>query len=406
MTNFINIDERLKDFTVKQIEELKNKYYDGVKIEKLIKEYNLDISTKSFINLLPLEVCEDKICPYCNVALMGKRAARTDFRKWKVIYCPKCNHKVDTSYCNCLNCEKKRDDERKELRRKDRLRIIKKRKLIKEIYSLNRYNPISFETLNFIEKVYLGALLKAYLYEEETNIIKPKSNRDIKLAPDAKFEYDILRILTDKLIICIHPESPTSAFMGTKKEGFPSFYFSKDVFYYLNFKVDDMNKIINELLNPSELIIDKEQALCLWMKIALSECLEYMEYQTNKIGIYGFSFKKASVVFSGMLKNFSVSQIYGVIKKGIIEATQNFSDFNYNNGQVRNFVANFIIDYCQDYSEDAIINNLDLKKFPRNYYKPQSIISNYFFNTVLKIGDEDFDMVPSVNSLLNNKIIP
>lgn len=390
MSNYIiKKDVRLNHLTDEQIEELIKKYYNGVKTNKLIEEYEIDIASNSLYTIFPPEVCNDKICPNCNVALVRKRVGKTSFRYGSTASCPICGHE-DTFYCKCKKCVEKRELETIERKRQQELENIKKSNLIKQNYAFDRFEYVAIEELNFIDRVYLGALLRLYMSEQLT-VINPIDSTDIKLAPTVELKQDIVRTLSSQHIICVHPESPMDAFTGDEENPFPSIYYTYKVFYYLNIGADDINKVVSELMNPSEFAIDGEEALYLWKKIAVSECLEYLNYQMNKVG---FEFKpgeKTIATFTNLLENFSVSQIYGIIYKGVTQATRYYQEKNVNKRQA----SNSVIGNCQRYAENALINGWELKKFGRNYDIPQSKISEFFFNRVLKIGDIGFDMPPS-----------
>jgi len=56
--------------------------------------------------------------------------------------------------------------------------------------------------------------------------------------------------------------------------------------------------------------------------------------------------------------------------------------------------ANSVISACQTYGEKIKIERWDFKGYSRIKDLPPSVLSEYFFNKVIRIGDKGFSMVP------------
>lgn len=223
--------------------------------------------------------------------------------------------------------------------------------------------------------------------------IGPLNLAEKKLAPTEKLIKEILDELIEKNIIVVSPESDFEAFVDSDDNGeFPYRYYIYKVKYILNIDFEDYYfEGISFILNPNQLLEhEKEEALSIWKRIALEECLEYLDYQMKSVKFNFNVGEKTVMTFKDILEDFSVSQIYGIIYKSIANATKYYQESNISRKQA----ANSVISGCQRYYEKAVIEKWDLTKYWRIRDLPQSAISEFLFNKVLKIGNLGFDMPP------------
>ena len=390
----IEIHEKLRHLTMLQIESLMNKYYNGVKANDIIKEYNIDTISSKLYTLFPPIICEDIICPVCNEPMYKERDSRSSY-SWnkKKPFCAICGH-TDEIICKCNYCIAEREKIRK-LNEERKVRILQeKREKIKKVYDLNIV-PINYSELNFREKVFLGALLRTSL-SEDMEVILPLNNAERELAPTIGYIKEILSYLIDKGIISVDSNSSIDAFLDSNEEKdieFPNVYYITMVKYRINIVGDeDIKNILSKIINPKSFSdADKEDALNIWKEIALEECIEYFEYQMKSVRFDFNIGEKTIAIFKDLLENFSVSQIYGIIYKSVANATKYYQESSVSKKQA----ANSVIGGCQRYAERAMINNWELAKYSRIKELPQSVISEFFFDRVTGVGSLGFNMPPS-----------
>ncbi len=150
--------------------------------------------------------------------------------------------------------------------------------------------------------------------------------------------------------------------------------------------------IFAEILNPTYYSKeDQEEALSLWNNIAIAECIEYLQYNLVRVGFDFSPGEKTYKTFEILLKDFSVSQIYGVIWKAIADASRLYLE----SGMSKKHAANTVIGSCERYAERAKNNHWDLTGYHRVKELPQSILSLFFFNRVLGIGEMGFKVPPT-----------
>lgn len=390
----IEIHEKLRHLTMLQIESLMNKYYNGVKVSDIIKEYNIDTTSSKLYTLFPPIICEDIICPVCNEPMYKERDSKSSY-SWnkKKPFCAICGH-TDEIICKCNYCIAEREKVRK-LNEKRKVRILQeKREKIKKVYDLNIV-PVNYSELNFREKVFLGALLRTSL-SEDMEVILPLNDAERELAPTIGYIKEILSYLIGRGVVSVDSNSSIDAFLDSNEEKdieFPNVYYITMVKYRINIVGDeDIKNILSKIINPKSFSdADKEDALNIWKEIALEECIEYFEYQMKSVRFDFNIGEKTIAIFKDLLENFSVSQIYGIIYKSVANATKYYQESSVSKKQA----ANSVIGGCQRYAERAMINNWELAKYSRIKELPQSMISEFFFDRVIGVGSLGFNMPPS-----------
>ena len=366
-----------------EINTLMQRYYDGEAVTKLAKEYQLPVRTSELYKLFPPEVCEDELCEYCGENLVRDRLSKASITwgyKDSDLYCPICHHRPYYSGCRCENCVEE-----------ERLRQEYRVKQIKATYSQER-EPVDFYGLSFEQKVFLGALCRA-LCKENLFEIKPYIETNAVLAPTNDLCAQLYRELSRNQIIAVSPTSPVEAFDIESKD-FPNTYYIYKVTYYLNLVFPpDKKELFTEILNPNYYSPEhEEEALTLWKRIAVAECIEYLDYQLCKVGFEFSPGDKTYKTFEILLNDFSVSQIYGIIWKGVADASKLYLEREI----TKKHAANSVIGACERYAERAKMKGWVLSEYNRIRELPQSSLSSFFFNRVLGIGDMGFKVPPTV----------
>jgi hypothetical protein len=370
----------LKHLSEKEIEILMDKYYSGAKVTDLLNEYSINCSESVFYKLFPPKKFFEYKCEFCGEILVADRHSKTNntgYRNYE-LYCPNCFHKPFTE-CKCSNC----------LLKEIEIENIRRENLF-EIFD-NRDESIDYNELSFLEKVYLGALIRAGMREDEY-VIESKKEKMFKLVPYTKsneFELEIYKYLVDRKIILIDPESDLESFSFNEKN-YPITYDTFKVSYLINIKnLDD--ELLQQILNPKFYSEEySEDAFDLWKKIALEECIEYLLYQMEKVN-FSFSVgKKTNSVLKTLLEDFSVSQIFAIIYNCVSNASRYCLERNVSRKQA----ANSVIIRCERYGERAISQNWTINRYGRLKDLSQSSLSSYFFYKVIQIGELGFDDVP------------
>lgn len=160
---------------------------------------------------------------------------------------------------------------------------------------------------------------------------------------------------------------------------------------------DATDSLIDQIVDPSFYSDEyASEALELWKKIALWECLEYLAYQMEKVRFTFHPGEKTISMFSKMLDDFSVSQIYCIIYKSVDKACREKQSRNLSTAHA----ANTVIYYCGCYADNIKLKGWGVGSYQRIKDLPQCELSRYFFNSVIRIGDKGFENVPNLNDLM------
>ena len=382
----LKLEKNLQHLSKQETEKLIERYYNGESVKNLIKEYKINASIGELYKLFPPEVFDNYKCEYCNISLVINRPSKTNQNRPKYerdLYCPLCGHTPFINSCKCKNCTEKEKH------------ITEKRlAIIKTVYSQEK-EQVNFYDISFENKVFLGALCR-YLLKENLYEIKPYIESTYNLTPTLDLLKKLYTNLLCKNIISISPNSSLSAF-NQESENFPYEFniYYLDYFVNLDFKSNKKDLFL-EILNPKYYNKNlRNEAYLLWNDIAIAECIQYLQYQLNKVNFTSNYTPgiKTYKTFEIILKDFSVSQIYGIIWKAVAEATRLQAEKGLN----KKHAANIVIGNCERYAERAKINGWNLANYNRIPDLPQTILSEFFFNKVLQIGDLGFRTPPTPN---------
>ena len=377
------MDEKLSHLSAEEVKTLRNRYYQGESTNKLIKEYGISARPNNLYKLFPPEEVEE-FCEYCGVQLVRNCVSKSAYQ-WRNdsdIYCPVCGHKPHV-HCRCENCI----HEEQELADFQRM-------LIEAAYSQNR-PAVKLSELTFEQRVFLGTL--CWGLGDENMSIKPYNGANVILTPTDDLRSQVYESLNRDDIITVSPASPLTAFEA-EDENFPYRYFVYEVQYSLNLAIETTKEeLFSKILNPTCYPFNREEALQLWKKIAIAECLEYLGLQLHRVSFPFHPGDKTYKMFEILLDDFSVAQIYGIIWRAVAEASKLYLERE--RVLSKKHAANTVIGFCERYAGRAKANGWTLKGYNRPRELPQSTLSSFFYNRVLGIGDAGFECCPTIDKL-------
>lgn len=272
-----------------------------------------------------------------------------------------------------------------------------KRLIVRDTFSLSNREAIDLRSISLEHAVFLLALTRLGA-SEDLSYIRPIASASQLLAPSEGYGYEITHQMYQNGLIYIHPESDPQAF---------TFEGIKIVRYSTGYVMWALPKH-KEQLGPQQIIFELEEIFrsmdwaenwhkawpSLWKKIALEECLQYLNVCIEE---HGFAFNpgdKTKLVIKGALANFSVSQVYNMTWRAAKDAAAFYMRERVSKKQA----ANTIVGSIQRYAERALAEGWEVKKYGRDRRCPQSLVSQILFNVVLQIGDDGFNEPPPSNS--------
>ncbi|QDP39174.1 hypothetical protein [Radiobacillus deserti] len=151
--------------------------------------------------------------------------------------------------------------------------------------------------------------------------------------------------------------------------------------------------MIQRLMYPSQEDFEEDKDFCfnMWKKIALNESIEYLLYSLDKVGFDFSPGEKTNKVFENLLEHFSVAQIYSIIYRAVANSTKLYQEKR----MPRKKAANAVITFCESNGERAIAEGWNLSKYRRDYNLPETLISQVFFTSILKIAYIGFEEKPT-----------
>lgn len=409
-----------EDLSKKELADFFDYYYSGGAVKKWLKEHDVDTSHTSIHEHFPPEELEER-CDQCGEKLYKKRLARSNTNEDDLkasVYCPACNHRPNVDKCECEKCKQK--PERLEEER---------RSAVKEYCENRAKQKKPFSELSFCAKVFLGVALRASS-SPDLKRINPIVDALCKVVPSGgNCKWYIMDTLAREKSISPSPDAPIDAFCFEK--GIPVTYYPARMLFNLNIETDwsDYSLYLN-LTSPSYFSKDdKDAAIQLWREIASYECQEYLEYQLD---LFDFNYvfeKRTDAIFLSLLYDYSVSQIYSIIWASVSKLLREIVDARLtlkaleesvhvetdktelektqkliNNSkkdleEMEKNAQNKVLLWCQSYSNLPDCEKKKIGLFNRIEALPQSEISAFFFNQVIKIGDKGFYRVPNYTDL-------
>ena len=371
--DFDKLNEKIKHLTKPEIYEVISKYYSGVAIKEIKKEFNINVIESKLVTIFPRKIT-NILCKYCEIPMVEDWQSRNNYAKIVKSYCPNCDHKPNKE-CNCSTC--------KNIREKMMIEEEKKKKeIIFRAYHEDIYTPVPEDKLTLKDKLYLAVVLRAGL-EENSLFIKPiQTITNVKISPTTPMTTHIIQHLADNEFIVPANISSVEAF---KEEGFPNVFYVYKVYYRINIAPvnNDYSSMINRLMYPNEEDFKKDIEFCfkMWKEIGKQECIEYLRYSIEKVNFEFSPGEKTNRVFENLLNHFSVGQIYNIIYRSVANATKSYQEKKTS----RKHAANSVITFCESYGERAIAENWNITNYRRNFDLPETVLVTRQVNSTSEI---------------------
>ena len=370
-----------------QLTELMNRYYDGENIRQLIEEFKLNIHTNNLIKIFPQIILETHACPYCETPMVVPPYSRSSgYIDYSRAYCESCGHKNFES-CKCDGCTNIRNTLQAEKRGE-----LEKR--LNNILQPKRKDNLKLDSLSLRSAVNLVSLCRVGLMENSDRI-KAAANLNDIVAYDFKTKESIYFELSQDGLIDICIQSSLES---------------------MDLLVDDENRIRREYLaweltlgdtgddNLAKLTLIEHilknrnmwpthwyaELLPMWIELALEEILLYLSIKLRAHQLEPQVGEKTKKVFTVLLEDFSIFQIYNFIWVSVTNAVA----YQVRTGIGRRHTANLIPGSCQKRAEKAKCEDWVIKEYRRDVSVPVSARVSLFSNVVTDLGDDFFTSIP------------
>ena len=387
------IHEKLAHLRPKQIIQLMDEYYAGVRVKKLIEDYKVNCRPNDLHKYFP-PIVLDKRCPICGENFLNKRLSKTEienqgnpYRKIeaKKPYCPRCGH-IDDEVCGCDACVEKRKKE--QIKREAELE--KRANKIKIKLEKSYTGKVSVDELGFKDRIYLASLL-GYGLSDDANVIESLSEceNSCTCLADGDMDERIIDYLLKRNIIIIDINSLKYALKHGEDE-------NRFMRYKLNVEIDDNNiDALQGLMSPKIDFSDENNivdAYNLWKEVAMNDCIAFLVNEMRKKNVEFCPVKKTEIMMDSMLKHFSIRQVQYIIYKSVNEVSKVYLKNKFNRESFPDIVFRRMIfwDSCMTYRESEVAEYRGGKKFSYNN------LHGVLFFKVLGLWDKGLRCVPNI----------
>ena len=371
-----------------QLQEIMTRYYNGENNQQLIDEFNLTVHTNNLFRLFPNIVLNDCLCPYCHAPLVAPPYSKASrYIDYSRAHCETCGH-VNTKSCMCDGCTDAKVSEKLE-------KSNKLEECLADILSPKRAEDVRIDSMSLRSAVNLIGLCRAGLMENSDQI-KAAANLSDIVAYDVKTKDSIYSDLSENCLIGVSVQGSLESL------DFLAAYENKTRHDYISFELtlgksrDDNLTILsaiektlkNRVLWPPHW---HEELLSVWLELALEEVLHYLTIKLREHQLEPEIGKKTISVFTDLLQNFSISQIYNFIWGSVTNAVA----YQVRKGLNRRHTSNLIPISCQQRAEKAMCEGWIVKEYRRDTSVPASTRVSLFSNVVTDLGDDFFTSVPN-----------
>lgn len=210
------------------------------------------------------------------------------------------------------------------------------------------------------------------------------------LLPTEEDSIKMLSSLYDKGLIILSVKNYLNSFTFDNNNNATSFDLD-NVYFDLWIKEETA---CDELLNAT-FNLSKEAKLSYWQEINKLEAINYLISVFEKIKIYDFNpGKKTNEVFDKLVEKFSLSQIFRMINY----VTDKTSKDILSKEKTVQHAANATISRIESYAARALFEGYSLYKV--KYDDNLSMVTTYFYNRVLCMGDSAFYEIPQMELII------
>lgn len=261
-------------------------------------------------------------------------------------------------------------------------------------------NPLTISKLTMRQSILILALIRHSGSEDFSQIKEYEKNEIDILSPSRNFDLEIIQELYNEKLIAISPNSDPDSLLWND-------------YGNLEARLPDVQWLLplNKECHPKEFIIKLEEKITstkfieteaeglinLCRQVALHDCLAYLQHVMKEHGLYFSPGNKTFLVLEKILEIYSVSQAYCFIWSAAKTAA---SYYMRNPGIPKQQVANSVIGSIERIFERNVAKGWTPEGFDRNYYLPQSILSQIVYDYMLKIHDGSFNIsISELNKL-------
>lgn len=260
-------------------------------------------------------------------------------------------------------------------------------------FALAEGGTLDVDALDLEQAVGLLSVIRAGATEDLTEIT-PAESWSSPLTPTPDLDNEIIKELFDEHVLAISETSPVDAFEWDELD--PARFFRLKVTWHVTNSANgavpiagaasELERRFREHAWPEHWHQDLQ---ALWLKLALHECLRYLDLGLADHGLQKRIGEKTIAVITNALHDFSIGQVYNFIWRAVRDAAAYYM----RGGVAKPQAANTVVRAIERSAEQALTNGWDVKVFHRDWRAPESVMAQTFAGIVTGLGDEYWSTV-------------
>jgi len=295
-------------------------------------------------------------------------------------------------------CSRCQSEQREESDRAARELEANRRSLLQEVWGeYPERTPVAVEELSLTEACALLALVRVGGTEDLAHL-RPRDAWTERFTPTPDFDLALLNELFAARCLDVNPASSIEAFAWDT--GRPERFYLSQVSWLV--PGAEHTRPLAALARQLEEVFRtgswpqhwRGELDTLWRRVALHECLAYIEtcmadhHLPLRIG------DKTRLAIEETLERFSIGQTYNFIWR----AAKDAAAYYMRSGIPKQQAANSVVGAIQRGAERAIASNWDVKSFGRDWRAPESTMSAVLFRSALQLADPLAERPPALPS--------
>jgi len=362
------IHPKLDHLTADEIKILVQEYFADVKVDTLIKRFNIRCNRGQFFKLLPPKL-SGRMCTECSTEMLYPMPSRNAlfFVLEEQLYCPTCSARPRNS-----------------LKKRKRYQIPSKQPVHATSVKSTSNKHLCASDLTIEQAITLRAFVA---YSESTGRMRngpcASEGRYLPLAPTREYSKQ-LTLSLENIGLLAPIEKENNCLSSSSLINNQIFVFGTQ--YTITEAVtQELIKDVQSRILKSEWPARWYDEICLVIfDLAFAEVKEFYNFCIQERKFPYVNEKRMTNLILNLLEDFSVAQCFHIIFRGAQSAT----DFMVRSNASPPYAVNYLLSTCQNYADRARATNKDLVPFRRNSNCPRSLISTILYNDVLKINDD------------------
>ena len=268
----------------------------------------------------------------------------------------------------------------------------KKRRRVREMFDTTKTRAVDPRSMSLEDAVNLVALVRLN-GSEDYEVIKPLNTASVSLSAIKENNRGIVSALQDKRLIVISDltDPDTISFEDDEVMYYPSL-----VTYAVSGPTREIRRRTIEELEGVFRTGDwpeqwYEEQVEVWKTIIIDEAIAYLKVSLEAHKFPAAPGEKTQSIFAGLSENYSLGQLYNIIWR----AAKDTAAYYVREGITEQHATNVVVTKLQTYGERALAEGWKLTNYRRDFRCPEPMVSQVFFNAVLKIGGQGFDRKPT-----------